>query len=50
MLAGRAMVVHGLKNKLTVQMIRTSPRALARAIAAALNYVPEAKALPPATS
>ena len=41
MLAGKPMVVHGLKNKLAVQMLRVSPRAAIRAIAAALNPVPK---------
>jgi short-subunit dehydrogenase len=37
---GKPMVVHGLKNKLTVQSLRFSPRALARAITASLNPRP----------
>jgi len=40
MMKGRPMVIHGLKNKLTVQSLRVSPRALARAIAAAVNPPP----------
>jgi short-subunit dehydrogenase len=40
MMKGKAMVIHGLKNKLTVQSLRISPRALARAIAASLNPQP----------
>ncbi len=34
------MVIHGLKNKLTVQSLRFSPRALARAVAASFNPRP----------
>ncbi len=41
---GKAMLVHGLKNKLTVQSLRISPRALARAVAASLNPRPAANA------
>jgi short-subunit dehydrogenase len=41
MLAGKPMIVHGLKNKLVVQSLRVSPRAVIRAIAAALNPVPK---------
>jgi short-subunit dehydrogenase len=37
---GRPMVIHGIKNKLTVQSLRVSPRALARAITASLNPQP----------
>ncbi len=44
MMNGKAMVVHGLKNKLTVQSLRISPRALARAVAASLNPRPAANA------
>ena len=40
MMKGKPMVIHGLKNKLTVQSLRVSPRALARAIAAAVNPPP----------
>jgi short-subunit dehydrogenase len=43
MMQGKPMVIHGLKNKLTVQSLRLSPRALARAIAASLNSQPAAK-------
>jgi short-subunit dehydrogenase len=43
MMKGKPMVIHGLKNKLTVQSLRVSPRALARAIAASLNPRPAAK-------
>jgi hypothetical protein len=41
MLAGKPMIVHGLKNKLVVQSLRVSPRAVIRAVAAALNPVPK---------
>ena len=37
MMAGQAMVVHGLVNKLGVQALRVSPRALATGLAARLN-------------
>jgi len=37
MLAGRPMIVHGLKNKLAVQSLRMSPRAAVRALTAWLN-------------
>jgi short-subunit dehydrogenase len=37
---GKPMVIHGFKNKLTVQSLRISPRAVARAIAASLNPAP----------
>ena len=40
MMKGRPMVIHGLKNKLTVQSLRVSPRALARAVAASFNPRP----------
>jgi short-subunit dehydrogenase len=40
MMKGKPMVIHGLKNKLTVQALRVSPRSLARAIAASLNPQP----------
>ena len=40
MMKGKPMVIHGLKNKLTVQSLRISPRAVARAIAASLNPSP----------
>src|SRR2546425_4884304 len=40
MMKGKPMVVHGLRNKLTVQSLRISPRALARTIAASLNPRP----------
>lgn len=42
MMAGKPMIVHGVKNKLAVQMLRVSPRSTVRAIAAALNPPPEA--------
>jgi hypothetical protein len=41
MMKGKPMVVHGLRNKLTVQSLRLSPRALSRAIAASLNPRPQ---------
>ena len=37
MMAGRPMVVHGLKNKFSAWSVRLSPRALVTAIAASLN-------------
>lgn len=37
MLAGRPVIVHGLKNKLGVQALRVSPRAVVRSMAASLN-------------
>ena len=37
---GKPMVIHGFKNKLTVQSLRVSPRAVARAVAASLNPSP----------
>src|SRR5438105_1619406 len=40
MMAGRPMVVHGMKNKLAVQALRVSPRAAVRVIAASLNPAP----------
>jgi short-subunit dehydrogenase len=40
MMKGKPMVIHGFKNKLTVQSLRISPRAVARAIAASLNPSP----------
>jgi uncharacterized protein len=40
MMKGKPMVIHGLRNKLTVQSLRISPRALSRAIAASLNPRP----------
>jgi len=42
MMAGKAMVIHGLKNKLGVELLRISPRAAARAVAASLNPIPSA--------
>lgn len=44
--AGRAMVIHGLKNKLAIQSLRVSPRAIGRKVAASLNTVSLEKALP----
>ena len=40
---GNPMVIHGLNNKLTVQSLRISPRAVARAVAASLNPPQAAK-------
>ena len=40
MMAGRPIVVHGMKNKLGVQLLRVSPRGAIRAVAAALNPAP----------
>jgi hypothetical protein len=37
---GKPMVIHGLRNKLSVQSLRVSPRAVARAVAASLNPRP----------
>ncbi|HJZ88957.1 MAG TPA: SDR family oxidoreductase [Polyangia bacterium] len=46
MMAGRPMVVHGLKNKLGVQLLRVSPRSAVRAIAASLNRTPGGNGAP----
>ncbi len=40
MMAGRPIVVHGVRNWLGVQLLRVSPRAAVRAVAAALNPTP----------
>jgi len=40
MMKGKPMVIHGLKNKLTVQSLRISPRSLARKVAASMNPRP----------
>jgi short-subunit dehydrogenase len=37
MMAGKPMVVHGFKNKLGAELLRVSPRATVRAVAASLN-------------
>jgi short-subunit dehydrogenase len=37
MMAGKPMIVHGLRNKFAIQSLRVSPRAAARKIAASLN-------------
>jgi uncharacterized protein len=42
MMRGRPLVVHGFKNKLTIQSLRLSPRGAIRAIAASLNPPPTA--------
>jgi short-subunit dehydrogenase len=47
MMKGKAMVIHGFKNKLTVQSLRISPRAIARAVAASMNPTPPAPAEAP---
>ena len=47
LMKGKPMVVHGLKNKLTVQSMRLAPRALVRAIAASLNPRPARSASSP---
>jgi uncharacterized protein len=43
MMAGRSMVIHGLKNKLAVQLLRVSPRFVVRSLAATLNAAPASK-------
>ena len=40
MMAGKPMVIHGLKNKLAVELLRVSPRAAVRVVAASLNPIP----------
>jgi hypothetical protein len=40
MMAGKPIVVHGVRNKLGVQLLRVGPRAAIRAVAAALNPAP----------
>lgn len=42
MMRGRPLIVHGLKNKLTIQSLRVSPRAAIRAVAASFNPAPGA--------
>jgi len=42
MMKGKPMAIHGLKNKLLIQSLRISPRALLRSIAASLNPAPSA--------
>jgi hypothetical protein len=39
---GRPLVLHGLKNKLTIQSLRVSPRGVIRAVAASFNPAPAA--------
>jgi short-subunit dehydrogenase len=39
MMAGKPMVVHGFRNRFMLQLLRVSPRAAVRAIAASLNHV-----------
>jgi short-subunit dehydrogenase len=41
MMAGKPMIVHGTRNKLVLQLLRLSPRAAVRAVAAALNPPPQ---------
>src|SRR4051812_8895375 len=41
MMAGKPIVVHGVRNKLGVQLLRVSPRGAIRAVAAALNPAPD---------
>ena len=40
MMAGKPIVVHGMRNKFGVQLLRVSPRGAVRAVAAALNPAP----------
>src|SRR5216683_2188894 len=40
MMAGRPLVVHGLKNKAGVQLLRVSPRSAVRALTASMNRPP----------
>ena len=40
MIAGKPIVVHGIRNKFGVQLLRVSPRGAIRAVAAALNPAP----------
>jgi hypothetical protein len=46
MMAGRPIVVHGMRNKVGVQLLRVSPRGAIRAVAAALNPAPVRPAQP----
>src|SRR5438128_2541703 len=41
MMAGKPIVVHGMKNKFGVQLLRVSPRSAVRAVTASLNPPPE---------
>ena len=40
MMAGKPIVVHGMRNKFGVQLLRVSPRGAVRAVSAALNPAP----------
>lgn len=40
MMAGKPIVVHGMKNKLGLQLLRVSPRGAIRAVAASMNPAP----------
>jgi hypothetical protein len=44
MMAGRPMIVHGVKNKIATFSVRFSPRSMTRFLAASLNRNPDAKA------
>ena len=46
MMAGKPIVVHGMKNKFGVQLLRVSPRSAVRAVAASLNPAPQSAAKP----
>jgi short-subunit dehydrogenase len=46
MRAGKPIVVHGMRNKFGVQLLRVSPRAAIRAVAASLNPPPTQKSAP----
>jgi short-subunit dehydrogenase len=46
MMAGKPIVVHGMKNKFGVQLLRVSPRSAVRAIAASLNPPPAQRPAP----
>lgn len=43
MMRGSPLVIHGIKNKVTIQSLRVSPRGVIRAIAASLNPPPPAR-------
>jgi short-subunit dehydrogenase len=44
MMAGKPIVVHGMRNKVGVQLLRVSPRGAVRAVSAALNPAPAPRA------
>src|SRR5437763_7073953 len=46
MMAGKPIVVHGIRNKFGVQLLRVSPRSAVRAVAASLNPAPQSAAKP----